>query len=530
MARSKSTFNNSKSKSSSNKKLRDNQVDLFNKLIKEQNILKSVVNVASMLSDSVFIKSLILEKLPLSNKDLINSDETMDSDIVMLIITTFFPINVIKNINDTKSEDTKANIIIKYLEGNSDIVNNIMYVILNYANKDMFMKLEGENEYTFIQNIMNNKYPIFNDKYDGVGDQNRYINRVTSKKSYYSKVLFREAYRYLVKAKVDIDRLLNTKKFPGELKTYEDDIIFLWKEMTASKEQYQMLKYFTDFNINIDSLMEWYDDNDLNYHELLGDNEKITYMFNSEINESLKDIHNATEYFRTKPREYFRRIMDIHKYDTDYRWIIDSNTLTNEHKDNLVKVLLYKIDKQHFKNVALTKFKRKFKENELKKQAKLKQLEFEKANLYFMKITIASMVVPKTKINVKDFITSHIPDVSVIHDKQEILYKQLFEKYSNALSSYTEDYDKIIRLYKIFQEYTQINTIPDSYIDNARNYFEYKSKGYIWNTTEKSVYQKLSLTYENNPIIVAIRLSILPRDEKTKYLYYYTYAIDNHLV
>lgn len=314
------------------------------------------------------------------------------------------------------------------------------------------------------------------------------------------------------------------------MKTYEDDIIFLWKELLASKNQYQILKYFTDFNINIDNLMQWYEENDINYHELLGDNEKLTYMFNSEIDKSLKNIHKATEYFRTKPREYFRRLMDVHKYDADYRWIVDSNTLTAEQKDNLIKILLYNVDKTHFKNIAVSKFKRKFKENELKKQAKLKQLEFEKANLYFMKITIASMVVPKTKINVKDFITSHIPDVSVIHDKQEILYKQLFEKYSNTLSPYTEDYDKIIRLYKIFQDYSQINTIPDSYIDNARNYFEYKSKGYLWNTTEKAVYDNLSLTYENNPIIVAIRLSILPRDEKQKYLYYYTYAIDNHLV
>jgi hypothetical protein len=247
----------------------------------------------------------------------------------------------------------------------------------------------------------------------------------------------------------------------------------------------------------------------------LSDNQRSVYIFTKEIDETLEDLEKAEKYFNSKPKEYYERLKEVYKYSNDYRWIVDTNTISIAEKNDLIKILLYNLDKDRKRNVAVSKFKAQFKKNKLEKQSREKIIEFGKADAYFRKLVIASLDTPN-------------PNNALINEEIDKLYKLLFNKYESELENLKEDFDKVIQLYKIFKDYTQINRITDADLERVEKYFEDKGLGYIYNTSGPDMYKQLLSAYEKNPMIVAINISGLPFDQKIKYLKYAVYELDSH--
>ena len=506
------------------------QQAIVDKLMTDKHISQPVQDVINSIVNSDLIQSVIVDSLPLKQKEEKEADKVIDSTVTALKIAESLPESVISAINNVQTDEQKADIIYASLTENKKIASDVKDALRECSCSELTADILRDFPNKNVDwNTVNDYLQRADSKYAGecnIPSREYYLNCLrganinlpgvekTSSEFYYPEGQFAKAFDYFVKSGIDVDELMKKVKFPPELQAEKDKVTFLWKEAIATKELYGALKYFTDFNLDVDGIMKWYAENDKEFGKLLSENQKVVYIFSQELDEMLEKLDKAEAYFATQPKEYYERLKEIHKHDNDYRWIMDTKTISLNEKGDILKILLYELDKDTKKNIALSKFKAKFKKAQLEKQDRAKMLEFGKADAFFKRLTIASMNNPS-------------PNISLINEEQQKLYDNLFSQYSDELASYNNEYDKVVYLYKLFQDYLQINRISDSDIARADEYFQQKGVGYLYSTPGDTIYKQLLAAYEKNPLIVAINISSLPYDEKIKYLKYAVYQIDN---
>ena len=508
--------------------IKEVETKLVEQLIKDEKIPKAEVEAADKLLDSDLARGLLIDKV---NPVQIVTEDKIDSKVTMLQIVTALPDNVVTSINNAKTENDLAIIVVDALNDKPKLIEDIKNILeactceqfieqlllelpkgeiegskeINQSRFDEYVK-QMDTEFLTVCTVPASGYSecLAKHKITIVPDK---TVKVEEKFYYPTEEYYTKGYiTYFTKNNIDPEIVLKTYKFPKELTNDRDKLIYVMKENIALGKVSNMYKFFTTFKIDVESVMKKFEKNDKIYQKILSDNQKLEYIYEYMLKDLLSKLSEANAYFDSIEVEEQVALEKKFSNIPRYKWIQDNICTTEMQKQALITILLYELAKKSIIGKRIKDFEKTF---QLTKLTVDKKKAFELANGYFEKITLASM-------------SDRGLSSDVLNNELAETYNMLFKRFGNILNKYTDSTDKIIELYNIFQKQYINKRVTSSELDEANKYFTDIGRGFglFTATPPEEVYEENLKNFENDPLIVALRLGSSVTEDDKKYAIY----------